>query len=206
MRTSWARPRSTSSGSASILTEVRRLPHVAGVSGPYGDASALSRDGTIGYATVALDGQTEDVPAADVRRMIDTAQAGAGEGLRVELGGDAVREADEAGGGAAEGAGMLAALVILVFLFGSLLAASLPLVTAVLAVGTTLGLIVLASHAFDIADFTPPLMFLVGLGVGIDYALLIFSRFRSELLAGATRERAVRRALDTRDGRSSSRA
>jgi RND superfamily putative drug exporter len=181
----------------SILTEVRRLPHVAGVSGPYGDASALSRDGKIGYTTVALDGQTEDVPAADVRRMIDTAQAGAGEGLRVELGGDAVREAEEAGGGAAEGAGMLAALVILVFLFGSLLAASLPLVTAVLAVGTTLGLIVLASHAFDIADFTPPLMFLVGLGVGIDYALLIFSRFRGELLAGATRERAVRNALDT---------
>ena len=181
----------------SILTDVRRLPHVAGVSGPYGDASALSRDGTIGYATVALDGQAEDVPAADVRRMIDTAQAGAGEGLRVELGGDAVREAEEAGGGAAEGAGMLAALVILVFLFGSLLAASLPLVTAVLAVGTTLGLIVLASHAFDIADFTPPLMFLVGLGVGIDYALLIFSRFRSELLDGATRERAVRSALDT---------
>ena len=181
----------------SVLADVRRLSHVAGVSGPYGDTSALSRDATVGYATVALDGRSEDVPAADIRRMIDTARAGADEGLRVELGGDAVREAEEAGGGAAEGAGMLAALVILVFLFGSLLAASLPLVTAVLAVGTTLGLIVLASHAFAIADFTPPLMFLVGLGVGIDYALLIFSRFRGELLAGASRERAVSTALDT---------
>jgi putative drug exporter of the RND superfamily len=181
-----------------ILADVRGLPHVVGVTGPYeNDATALSRDGTIGYATVALDGQSEDVPVEDARRMIDVAQAGAGDGLRVELGGDAVRGAEESEGGAAEGAGVLAALVILVFLFGSLLAATLPLATAIFAVGTTLGLIVLASHLTNFADFTPPLMTLVGLGVGIDYALLIFSRFRSELLAGATRETAVRTALDT---------
>jgi RND superfamily putative drug exporter len=180
-----------------MLDDVRGLPHVAGVSDPYDGASALSRDGTIGYATLALDGRNEDVPREDVRRMIDTAQADEGDGLRVELGGDAVREAEAVEGGAAEGAGMLAALVILVFLFGSVLAASLPLVTAVFAVGSTLGLIVLASQLTDVADYTPPLMMLVGLGVGIDYALLIFSRYRSELLAGTTREAAARRAFDT---------
>jgi RND superfamily putative drug exporter len=172
-----------------MLARVGELPRVASVS-----AATLSPDGTIGYATVVLDG---DVPNADVRRIIDTARAEAGDGLRVELGGDAVREAQESEGGGAEGVGMLAALVILVLLFGSLLAAVLPLVTAVFAVGTTLGLIVLASHVADFADFTPPLMMLVGLGVGIDYALLIFSRYRGELLAGAERERAVRTALDT---------
>jgi putative drug exporter of the RND superfamily len=108
-----------------------------------------------------------------------------------------VRAAEEAEGGGAEGAGLLAALVILVFLFGSLLAAAIPLGTALFAVGSSLGLIALASRLVDVPDYTPPLMTLVGLGVGIDYALLIFSRFRGELLAGADRERAVRTALDT---------
>jgi RND superfamily putative drug exporter len=181
-----------------MLTAVDALPHVAGVASPYqDDATALSRDGTIGYATIALDGLATDVPKHDVVRIIEVAQAAGGDGLRVELGGDAVREAQEAEGGGAEGAGMLAALVILVFLFGSLLAALLPLVTAIFAVGTTIGLIVLASHLTDLADHTPPLMILVGLGVGIDYALLVFARYRGELLDGAAGEQAVRAALDT---------
>src|SRR5215207_845692 len=182
-----------------MLADVRELPHVAAVATPYegGDATALSRVGTIAYATVAFEGLATDVPKADVVRIIDVAQAAGGDGLRVELGGDAVREAQEAEAVGAEGAGILAALVILVLLFGSLLAAALPLVTAVFAVGSTLGLIVLASHVADFADFTPPLMILVGLGVGIDYALLIFSRYRGELLDGAKQEMAVRTALDS---------
>jgi RND superfamily putative drug exporter len=175
-----------------MLADVRELPRVADVS----DITA-SRDGTIGYAAVMFDGPDDAVPTADIERIIDTAQAAGGDGLRVELGGDAVREAQESEGGGAEGVGMLAALVILVLLFGSLLAASLPLVTAIFAVGSTIGLIVLGSHLADFADFTPPLMLLVGLGVGIDYALLIFSRYRSELLDGAAPARAVRTALDT---------
>ncbi|HEU4426999.1 MAG TPA: MMPL family transporter [Pilimelia sp.] len=180
-----------------MLGEVRRLPHVADVHSPYTDPSAVSRDGTIAYATVALDAPAEAVPVEDVRRLIEVAQGATGDGLRVELGGDAVRAAQESEGGAAEGVGMLAALVILVLLFGSLLAASLPIVIAVFAVGSAIGLIVLASHVATVADFTAPLMLLVGLGVGIDYALLVFSRYRAELVAGADRERAVRTALDT---------
>jgi len=97
----------------------------------------------------------------------------------------------------AEGVGLLAALVVLVLLFGSLLAASLPIVVAIFAVGSSIGLIVLASHLATVAEFTPPTVTLVGLGVGIDYALLVFSRFRAELLAAGDREQAVRRALDT---------
>ena len=180
-----------------MLEDVRRLPHVADVVGPYADTSAVSADGTIAYATVALDGQAEEVPTQDIRQMIDTAKAAQGNGLQVELGGDAIRAAEESEGGGAEGAGLLAALVILVVLFGSLLAASLPILIAVFAVGSTIGLITLASHAATVADFTPPLMLLVGLGVGIDYALLVFSRYRAELIGGAEPEAAVRRALDT---------
>ena len=112
----------------------------------------------------------------------------------MELTGDAVREVQESeAGGGAEGAGMLAALVILVFMFGSLLAASMPLITAIFAVGSTLGLVVLASHVATVPDYTGPVLVLVGLGVGIDYALLVFSRYRSELLLGADRAGATRR-------------
>jgi RND superfamily putative drug exporter len=179
-----------------MLSDVADLSHVAAVADPY-EARAISRDGTIGYATVALDAPATEVPKEDVRHVVATAQEADGGGLGVEVGGEPVREAEEGGGGAAEGVGMLAALVVLVFLFGSLVAASLPLVTAIFAVGTTLGLIVLASHVADFADFTPPLMILVGLGVGIDYALLVFARYRGELLAGSEQERAVRTALDT---------
>jgi RND superfamily putative drug exporter len=180
-----------------MLSAVRGLPHVAEVTSPYGNPTAVSLDGTIGYATVTLDGQAEDVPAGDVRAMIETAKAAEDEGLRVELGGEAIRAAEESEGGAAEGAGLLAALVILVLLFGSLLAASLPIVIAIFAVGSTIGLIGLVSHVATVADFTTPLMILVGLGVGIDYALLVFSRYRAELLAGAGRAGATRTALDT---------
>ncbi|WP_141586052.1 MMPL family transporter [Actinomadura sp. WMMA1423] len=174
-----------------MLDEVRRLPAVADVGG-----LSVSRSGTIGYATVTLDGTSEDVPKERVAKIIDTAQAASGDGLRVELGGDAVRGAEEGGGGGAEGAGMLAALVILVFLFGSLVAAALPLVTAVFAVGGAVGLIALASHVFTVADFTPPIMMLIGLGVGVDYALLIFYRYRHELANGADSPAATRMALD----------
>jgi RND superfamily putative drug exporter len=92
---------------------------------------------------------------------------------------------------------MLAALVILVVMFGSFLAASLPLITAVFAVGGALGAIALVSNLATVPDYVAPLMILVGLGVGIDYALLIFSRYRAELLRGSDRAGATARALDT---------
>ncbi|BAL87621.1 putative integral membrane protein [Actinoplanes missouriensis 431] len=193
-----------------MLTRIRALPHVAEVVSPYPSGSfpptAISADGTIGYATVALDVPAEAMPADATRRIIETARAsGSGSadeaagssGLTVEVGGDPARAAEEAEGGAAEGAGLLAALVVLVLLFGSLLAASLPIIIAVFAVGSAIGLVTLASHVATVADFTTPLLILVGLGVGIDYALLVFSRFRGELTAGADRSAAVRTALDT---------
>ncbi|WP_410483125.1 MMPL family transporter [Streptomyces sp. ST1015] len=182
---------------APMLAEVERLPGVADVRSPFTDASAVSEDGTIAYATVTLDGKTEDVPKADVARIIDVAQSIATAHLQVEVGGEAARNAEDKAAPTAELAGIVAALVILVLLFGSLLAASLPLVTALFAVGGAIGLTALASHLFTVADFTPPILMLVGLGVGVDYALLIFYRYRHELLAGAPPAEAGRKALDS---------
>ncbi|MFI1830309.1 MMPL family transporter [Streptomyces sp. NPDC020412] len=182
-------------GIEKMLHEVRELPGVVDVRSPYEDGSALSKDGTVGYATVTLDGKAEEVPKEDVTDIIDVAKAAGTDQLEVQLGGEAVRGAEEESGGGAEGAGMLAALVILVMLFGSLLAAAVPLVTALFAVGGAIGLITLASRVFTVADFTPPIMMLVGLGVGVDYALLIFYRYRHELIGGSDRESAVATAL-----------
>lgn len=181
----------------SMLDDVRDLDHVDEVDDPFKAEHNWSEDGTVGFATVTLDGKSADIPDADVRDIIDTAKEAETDELRVELGGDPIRGAEESAGGAAEGAGMLAALVILVFMFGSLLAAAVPLGTAIFAVGSTLGVIALASQVFTLPSYLPPLMMLVGLGVGVDYALLIFSRYRSEILAGADRATAARIAADT---------
>ncbi|MET8997912.1 MMPL family transporter [Amycolatopsis sp. NPDC004169] len=172
-----------------MLGEVRSLPHVRSATEP-----TLSPDGRIGYATVTFDAASTDLPYDDIVKFADTAKR-AGP-VEVALAGDPV-ERISGGGGPAEGVGLLAALVILVFLFRSLLAAGLPVITAVFAVGSTLGVITVVSHFVDIASYTAPLMMLVGFGVGVDYALLIFSRYRSEILAGHDRDAAARRALDT---------
>ncbi|MEU5156854.1 MMPL family transporter [Glycomyces sp. NPDC021274] len=177
---------------AAFLADLADEPGVTAVSDPFAEYGAVSEDGTVGYATLTWDGTTAE--AAD---LIPKAEEASGGGLEFALGGDVIREAGEGGGGAAEGIGMLAALVILVFMFGSLLAASLPLITALFAVGTAFCLSMLVSHVVILPTFLTPIMFLVGFGVGVDYALLIFARFRAELQHGASRKAAAATALDT---------
>jgi len=188
---------STRARVSGMLTAVRALPHVASVADPFAPGPTLSADRTTAYATVQMDQLAIDLPPQAVKDVIATARAGAGDGFQVELGGDAVRSAEGAGGGPAEGVGLLAALVVLLLMFGSLLAAVLPLITAVFAVGSSVGVVALVSRVATIPSYAASLMVLVGLGVGIDYALLVFSRFRAELLAGASRDQAGRTALDT---------
>ncbi|GAA2631759.1 MMPL family transporter [Actinomadura fulvescens] len=179
-----------------MLAEVSTLPEVGQVRSPYDDQGAISKDGTIGFATVVLEVASDDMPKDDTQRILDTAKKAEGGGLQAELGGDAARVLGEGGTGSAEGIGLLAALVILVLMFGTVIAAGLPIIIALFAVGSTVGVIIAASHVFTIAEWTPPVMILVGLGVGIDYALLIFARYRAELVRGAAPEQATVNALD----------
>ena len=180
-----------------LVSRLGSIAHVDSVTPPDPQRGTVSPDGTLALVELGLDGQSADAPAATYEQIIDVARAQSGDGLQVEAEGWGIRKVESAGGGAAEGAGLLAALLILVFMFGSLLAATLPLITATFAVGTTFGLAMLVSHLIAIPDYATSLLVLVGLGVGIDYALLVFSRFRSELLSGADREQATRTALDT---------
>lgn len=180
-----------------FTADLERLDHVETVTPPDAQRGTVSSDGTVGLVEVSIEGETGDAPPEAYKKLIDVASSYATDDLQVELGGPGIRQVESGEGSGTEGIGLLAALVILILMFGSFLAASLPLITAVLAVGSTFGLTALLSHVLTIPDFTTAMLALVGLGVGIDYSLLVFSRFRTELLAGADRDQATRLALDT---------
>jgi RND superfamily putative drug exporter len=168
---------------AAMLARVRRLPHVVAVGGPYGRNSqgALSPDRHTAFATVRFDQPAERLDPGTAQRVIDTAQTARTSDLDVQLGGRGIQQANRPSTGAATAIGLVAALTILLFTFGSLLAAALPILTALLGLGTALGLVGLQSHVVHTPDFAPQLAALLGLGVGIDYALFVVTRFREAL-------------------------
>src|SRR5438105_2265004 len=164
---------------APLLGRIARLPHVAGVVSPYeAGANAVSKAGTIGFATVEFDQQASELPKAAIDRVINTAEAVRSPTLQVELGGQAIKQAQQTSIGFATGVGLLAAVVVLLLSFGSLLAMGLPIVTALFGLGAGLGVIGLGSHLVDMVDFSSELALMIGLGVGIDYALFIVTRYR----------------------------
>src|SRR5438067_5225848 len=162
-----------------VLARIARLPHVAGVVSPYdAGAKAVSANGTIGFATVEFDERANDLPKAAIDRVIATAEAARSSTLQVELGGQAIEQAQRTSVGFATGVGLLAAVVVLLLSFGSLLAMGLPILTALLGLSAGLGVIGLGSHLIDMVDFSSELALMIGLGVGIDYALFIVTRYR----------------------------
>ncbi len=181
------------------IGRVSKLPHVTGVISPYSaGSSAISRDGTIGFATVMFDKRANDLPKAAVQRVVVTAQAARSQALEVELGGEAVQQAQQAGIGFATLVGIAAAMVILLLSFGSFVAMGLPIATALLGLGVGVGVIGLASQFIDMADFASELALMIGLGVGVDYALFIVTRFRENYRAnGGDVNAAVEAAMDT---------
>jgi len=182
-----------------MLARVRTLPSVRAVTGWDGRAGAgqVSADGRTAYATVLFDRQADALPAGAVRAVIDTARAARGDGLRVELAGQAIAHVSMVTPQRTELVGIAAAAVILFVAFGSLLGMLLPLLVAVAGLGAGLLSIGLASHAVTLPAVAPTLAALIGLGVGIDYALFIVSRHRAGLASGLTPADAAARALDT---------
>src|SRR5262249_50992429 len=163
-----------------LLERIARLPHVAGVVSPYqAGANAVSKADTIGFATVEFDQRANQLPRPAIERVIKTAESIRSPDLQVELGGQAIEQPQQSSLGFATVVGLVAAAVVLLLTFGSLLAMGLPIVTAVLGLGAGLGVIGLTSHLVDMVDFSSELALMIGLGVGIDYALFIVTRYRS---------------------------
>ncbi len=182
-----------------VLARVARLPHVSAVQSPYGAAGAraVSADGHTAFATITFDDGPERLPKGAVDRVISVARSARSPGLQIELGGRAIEEAHRPSLGAATAIGLVAAIVVLLITFGSVLAAGLPIITALLGLGTALGLIGLLSRAIDTPDFSTQLAALLGLGVGIDYSLFIVTRFRENLRAGNEMQASITAAMDT---------
>jgi putative drug exporter of the RND superfamily len=182
-----------------MFARVAQLPHVTGVQSPYasGAGKAISRDGRIAFATVTFDKRANDLMKPDMQRVISTAQAARAPGLRVELGGQGIEQAQQPSFGFASAVGLLAAIVVLLITFGSLIGMGLPIITAIFGLGTGIGLIAVGSHLIDMPDFSTELALMIGLGVGIDYALFIVTRFRENLRAGASVDEATVTAMDT---------
>jgi RND superfamily putative drug exporter len=159
----------------------------------------LSPDGRIGVVDITYAGKVEDLDVDNVKRVQRTAFEARGPHLEVEHGGQGAEfvRYTEQGGGGTEYIGLLAAFLVLMITFGSLIAAGVPLLTAIFALGATLGLVPVISHLVDTPDFASQLAALIGIGVGIDYALIVVTRYRAEHSRGLSRDDALLLAMDT---------
>ena len=176
-----------------MLADVKNQPHVASIGQP-----KLSKNGQIGYVTFNFDVQQNKLDLKDIKNVIAVAKKAEGgpNNLQVELGGQAIQNANPQGtGGTAPG--FVAAAVVLFIVFGSLLSMLLPLLTAGFALGIGIAVIGLLSHAMATPEFSSELSLLIGLGVGVDYALFIVTRHRQGLLRGKSIEDAAVDAVDT---------
>ncbi|MEU6253267.1 MMPL family transporter [Streptomyces sp. NPDC047043] len=168
---------------------------VTSVADPY-KANAVSKDGTVAYVSVKYDVSGMELKDASRDALEDAAKDARNAGLTVEIGGDALQAGAEPGA-AGEVVGLAIAAVVLVITLGSLVAAGLPLLTAIIGVGIGVSTITALAKTLDLGDTTSTLALMIGLAVGIDYALFIVSRYRSELAEGRSREEAVGRAAGT---------
>ena len=192
--------------SASVRSQIIRtlgglagLPHVVSVLSPFGPGGAnqISPDGHIAYGVLRFDGTGDAIPDGAIQRVITRAQAASAPGFNVQLGGAPVQKVEKPQFGKSEALGILAAVVILLLAFGSVIAMLLPIATAIVAVAATFGILDVLSHALTVPSFGPELAALVGLGVGIDYALFVVTRYRSGLRSGAEPHAAVVTAMAT---------
>jgi RND superfamily putative drug exporter len=182
-----------------LARSLRPLAHVSGVQSPLarGGSRQLSADRRIGFVVVQFDDAAADLPASSVRRVIGTARSFARPGLQVAVGGAPVETVVSAAPGSSETIGLAAAIAVMLLAFGSVVAMGLPILTALVGVGLGFGLLEALSHLFTVPTFGPDVMVMIGLGVGIDYALLIVTRYRQALAGRQLPRDAVIATLST---------
>jgi putative drug exporter of the RND superfamily len=173
-----------------FLAEAGRVEDIGAPSRP-----RYSPDGTIGLVQIELERRPIEMDVDSGRRLIDLAEKYQGDGLRIELGGTLIQQAQEQA--PPELVGLIGGALVLLIAFGSVVAAGLPLLVAVFGLGISATLIGLIALFVDTPDFAPAVAGLIGIGVGIDYSLLILTRFRSALLGGAEVRDALVEAIST---------
>src|ERR1700761_8734827 len=177
------------------LVPLRHAAHVTAVTSPYTTPGQVSRNGHIAFASVQFSVPSTGISSGETSALMNEARAASGPGVTFSLGGDVVDQAETPYGGASDGIGIAAAAIVLLIAFGSFLAMGLPVLTAVFGIGSGLSLIALLGHVFPAPSFSPIIASMIGLGVGVDYALFIVTRFREYLRAGAAPEAATERAM-----------
>jgi uncharacterized membrane protein YdfJ with MMPL/SSD domain len=179
------------------LPTFRQAAGVTSVGSPYRIPGQISRDGHIAFATIQFGEPGTAIPNGEALALMRDARTASGPGVTFSLGGDVVDLAETPYGGPTDGIGVGAAAIVLLIAFGSLLAMGLPVVTALFGIGCGLSLIALLGHVFPAPSFSPIIASMIGLGVGVDYALFIVTRFRENLGTGSSPEDSVVQAMST---------
>jgi putative drug exporter of the RND superfamily len=179
---------------SSVLGDVAGVEHVETVVDPF-DAGTISEDGRVGYAQLILDAPERDLGKPAFAVLSDAVSGSEVSGVQVELGGDAVflNANDDASGHV--GIGLLVALLVLLVVFGTVVAAVVPIGLSIVAVGAGIGAITVLAGGMDVSVSAVPIAALVGLGVGIDYALFVVARYRENRAAGRDNRRALADAM-----------
>jgi RND superfamily putative drug exporter len=185
----------------SLVQQLRATKHVTAVRSPFAAepnaARQISSDGKVAYGTVQLDVRTDKITKSGAAHWIDQAKAASGNGVQFDLGGWPIEMGLQQSGGATELIGVAAAIVILLIAFGSLLAMGLPLLAALSGIGIGLAIVELLAHVMKVPEFAPQVASMIGIGVGIDYALFIVTRYRQALAKGKDPEAAVLESATT---------
>ena len=186
-----------------MLAKVASSPIVESIDSPFDPRfAALSKDQRIGFATVHFNDSAQELPKEEINKVVDIAKSFENSDLKINLSGAVIKLANSAPSvKTSEMVAVLAAFLVLLYTFGSLVATMVPIIVAVFALAVGSAMVGLASNSIMMADFAPILASLVGLGVGIDYALFIVTRFRRAIHEGKTVHESIRIALTT-SGRS----
>ncbi|WP_243061043.1 MMPL family transporter [Nocardioides sp. SR21] len=179
-----------------VLDQVNNLDHVASVSDPF-QTGTVAEDGTIGYAQVTLDVPERQMGKPAFTSLSNGVSSLDSPDLRVELGGDAVFLNSEDSSSGHVGIGLLVALLVLLVAFGTFVAAVLPIGLSLVAVGAGIGGIALMASVMNVSVSAIPVAGLVGLGVGVDYALFVVARYRENRTTGRDNQTALTAAMGT---------
>ncbi|MGP4026867.1 MMPL family transporter [Actinomadura sp. 3N407] len=178
-----------------VIADLSASPVTGPVTSPYQNADLVTEDRRIARTTLPL--TDEEADKSEVEPLVDTVKDASGDGVTLGLGGDKAEKAETPAQGPAEGVGVLAAAVVLFIAFGSLVAMGLPIVTALMSILGGIALMKLVGHVMPAPDFTVLFAAMIGLGVGIDYALFIVTRYKDGLRDGDDPESATVTAIAT---------